>query len=106
MAVRRRRAVAPPHPGPWYLFKGQLLVACLNKNPGVITSTLKQALSENPTPLLWGSLQCFSLEWEEDLRRHAAASTSVEEFLRRLKTVKYRMETESPRFKRRPYVRL
>lgn len=112
LALVPMTASAPPDPPVTpprvvHLYKGQLLVARLQNTPGVVLPTVAPKDFLPPVQHPWASGQLFSAQWEPDVRLRLADSKSFEDFLKRVKHFKYRVEDSGvPTFKRRPFVRL
>ncbi|MEW5855027.1 MAG: hypothetical protein AB2A00_39995 [Myxococcota bacterium] len=89
-----------------FVFKKQLLVAKLSNRPGPVTPTVQTEDGPAPPTCAYASGQCFSVEWEPDLRRILGRCTNFEQLMLRLEQMKYRLEEEAPRYRRKPFYRL
>jgi len=100
----------PQHTGPRvvHFYKGQLLVARLQNTAGkVIPTVVSRAMDAPPIPdHPWASGKIFSVEWEEDVKKGLADCKHFEDFIKRMRHFKYRMDEAAPGFKRKPFLRL
>ena len=89
-----------------FAYKKELLVARLCSTPGQVLPTVTPT-DFTPAPAHpFCSGQCFSAEWEPDLRRALEQAKSFDDLMKRLKYFKYRLEERGPRFLKRPFGRL
>ena len=106
-AVREpKRVKAPSGPRTVYLYKKELLVARISNTPGRVLPTAERDDDDAGAECGWCSGQCLSTEWEEDLFKALKDCGSFDEFLRRMKYFKYRVENSEPMIKARRFMRL
>lgn len=98
----------PPPPGQrvLFLYKGAVLVARLEDKPGPLAPTVNRVDVQPQPACAFASGQCFSTEWEPDLRRIMADCAVFPELVSRLRKARYRLEEHGPRFARAPFFRL
>lgn len=111
-----KRATEPSGPRTVWLYKGQLLVACIKEGAGHLLPTRHASAPTSPPPAdalqpdapahPWAGGQCYSQEWQEDVERGLADCKSFDEFLKRMKYYKYRIENAEPSLRRKPFYRL